>query len=423
MIRRSGKLLLPAHHLKRVFLVLSNNALMTVLRFVTVAMISHYLAGVPAINTFFYFYSVAIFFNSVSDFGLHTTLTIHASDDEYFTNRKKVATVLGYRVIFGITCFISFILFTHIAGNLSPELFGFGLALALFASNPSLADPFMHMLRGRQYELVETSLRVAEAFITMLSVLLVMTIYEVKTLNHIALAMSAPTLIRLAISAYIFHRIKPIEFNFNMRDLYEQFRSVFFAGLSFLLSSFLMRAPILMAPILMPGTAIAKLTISMMLVQASQMMSTPVSQYVLTRVKRKNPKKPKDFDMRIMAVPPLFYALGLVAAVFVIGVAQFDMQLFGIELRDTNFYILCATLPIFLVGDFLRFFYIYIGRTQLFFVLQCLIVLFYFAAFFALKPYYPDVALVAGFAVAHLCFMLVAIAIPLKSKYRIVKKS
>ncbi len=414
---------LPVKHLKRVFLVLSNNALMTILRFATIAMISHYLAGVPAINTFFYFYSVAIFFNSVSDFGLHTTLTIHASDDKYFKKDRNIATVLGYRVIFGITCFISFILFTHIAGNLSPELFGFGMALALFAANPSLADPFMHMLRGRKHELLETSLRVAEAFITMLSVLLVMIIYDVKTLNHIALAMSAPTLIRLAISAYIFHRLKPIQFNFNLGDLYKQFQSVFFAGLSFLLSSFLMRAPILMAPILAPGTAIAKLTISMMLVQACQMISTPVSQYVLTRIKHRNPKKLKDFDMRIMAVPPLFYAIGLVAAVFVIGVAQFDLLLFGIELRDINFYILCATLPIFLVGDFLRFFYIYIGRTQMFFILQCLIVLFYFAAFYALKPFYPDLALVAGFAVAHLCYMLVGIAIPLKSKYRLTRKS
>jgi len=342
------------------------------LRFASVAIITHGLVTSQQ-DVYFYLYNVSMFSSYFSFFGMQTTFFIIAANALEKEGSAFFDSVLCYRLILGAAVVIGCALWSlAYVDRTQAGVITAVLLFALYAANGPTADPFLLLLRGRKHVMQENLLRFCEMALAVL--LLAIATLGSSRLPLFAGAWLAASLWRVVISGTLARReLSSLGIDCDRKRLVGFFHAAIAPGTSLVLQAFLLRAPVLSAPLFAAGENLALLTITLMLSQVTQIVSSSAAWYALPRLQR-----PYAYDSQwrrnYIFVFSALAAFGLASfAVFMLLRPILELA-FNIQFSSIHytFEIIMLCTPFVLINDFMLYYLAWVEKPERYAVLQIL---------------------------------------------------
>ena len=335
------------------------------LRLAIIAWLSHSLAK-EGFATFIYLYNTALVVALLSDFGMRSSLFVEIGRTGNLS-RERGRQLATLRSIFGalsFTVMVVWVLSYFSGGGLTPLELVSAAMFGLFAANTPAADLGLHVMRGMggaaREALTKSTEFLAVALLVVVSVVFSMPAELVITAWVIAGAARALWVRRIVLLPHLGPGIKT-----DLLGGLALVRGQTRQWLLILTNTLSMRFTILISPLLLDSGDIVFLSLSLMLVQLAQVVSSSLAFQFFGLAGGQNSDSHARHGYRMIVVEA---ALGLAMAAGFWVLSDVAGQLLNIDFsgRPWATLLVAVSFPLALLNDHMRFVIVYLDRAALF---------------------------------------------------------
>lgn len=351
--------------ISRYIAIAINSGILLLMRFGTIALLSHWMKE-NDFSVFIYLYSTALLLALVSDFGLRTSLFVEVGRTGQL-KAEYAKRLIAFRFQLGLVSFaiMATWAFIYLADS-HTWLARVSLALLFgaFSANSPAADIALHAIRGKGRALHEATVKILES----VTVLLIAVLCLSSSINplYVIAAWVASGIARLGYShVTAFGRLKFLQ-RLRSAQAWELFSQQFDTWLLIFVNTFSMRFVILISPFFVSDKGVIFVSISLMLVQASQVLSTSIAFQLFGF----NPARSKTNGSRpaFAKVIAGLALMGLITSFVIFLFSRSIGALLNVDLNsnETALLLMVLSLPLVLVNDFLRFMVVFYRFEKIF---------------------------------------------------------
>ena len=348
---------------KRYLPVVGGNGVSMVLRLAVIAVISHMLPE-PEFATFIYLYSTALFIALISDAGLRFSAFIDAGKSGAL-DEERARRLLSVRIVFGAVAFAATLVWAVVylrPDGLNARDIALAVGFGLLAANTPAADLSLHLMRGHGQAGREAIAKAAE--ILLVCVLAAVLLFAASTPLSAVAAWVLAGIVRAAWAYRAVFSGIGARLSFAPRPIWVAVRGQLAPLMLVITNTLVMRYILFLSPVFLDERGVIFISLSLMLSQVAQVFSSSIAfQFFSFDGAAGATQRQRNVRTAVL----FLLAAGLVAGILFYFLADLAGLILNARFSESTaaLLLLCASYPMLLVNDFLRFAFVDTGRTLL----------------------------------------------------------